>query len=368
MTNRQKRNSQLCLYIIVLAGIFSFIQISQAATLTHKDDSMVQDLFTHTKPQCVGRYLIDVPELFNNNLNDMIFIDDFRIESLKLYQPAFQQRIKLREQELFNSTTKPGNDPKDAPYLKEVIRQHDGKGVIFDHNEPGTPGSYRQLEAHIYTNMTAFIITTEIVDFSNPNYSRDRELYLKSGFTQAETNTKKARLSSMKSLISRLSGRKDVDIPTQSGLCIPNGFIKDEAIKHKEKVSFTYETDDFYFSIGTDNSYEGSKSTLLSRGAAIEDEQKQANFYTIKYGELRPGGIPSQEWLSAGMQESNHIKGRFPMYDFTLYANETIASPEKPWIEVGLSNTDKLTKYSKSQMVEIWDTLVSTLRYGPNAY
>lgn len=55
------------------------------------------------------------------------------------------------------------------------------------------------------------------------------------------------------------------------------------------------------------------------------------------------------------------------MYDFTFNANEMIASPTKPWIDVGLGNTDKLSQYSECQMVEIWDRLVKTIRYRPNA-
>ena len=172
----------------------------------------------------------------------------------------------------------------------------------------------------------------------------------------------------MKSLISRLSARKDEEIPTDKGVCIPDGFIKDDGGPHEEKVSFTYETDDFYFSVDTDNTYVGSDSTLLSRSAAIEEEQAEAHYHTIKNGELHPGGIPAQQWLSAGMQQSNHIKGLFPDYRFTVYANESIASPTKPWVDIELNATDKQSKYTESQMVEIWDRLVSTLRYRPNAF
>lgn len=85
-------------------------------------------------------------------------------------------------------------------------------------------------------------------------------------------------LSAMQSLISRLSSRKDEEIPTEKGICIPDGFIKDDGEPHKEKVSFTYEVDDFYFSMGTDNSYVGSDSTLLSRRDAIEEEQADAHY------------------------------------------------------------------------------------------
>ena len=61
-----------------------------------------------------------------------------------------------------------------------------------------------------------------------------------------ETNTKPIKLAAMQSLISRLSGRKDEDIPSAKGVCIPNGFIRDNGEKHKESLTFRYENDDFF--------------------------------------------------------------------------------------------------------------------------
>ena len=91
----------------------------------------INTLFTQTKSQCIGRYVIDVPESFNNQVHDMIFIDDFKIESKRLYPPTFKQRVQLREQELRDAINRPENDPGNAPFLKEIIPLHDGKGVIF---------------------------------------------------------------------------------------------------------------------------------------------------------------------------------------------------------------------------------------------
>ncbi|MEY8773421.1 hypothetical protein AB6T85_23770, partial [Erwinia sp. ACCC 02193] len=72
-----------------------------------KERAVIDTLFAKTKPQCIGRYVIDVPESFNNQLHNMIFIDDFKISSKWIYPPAFQQRIRLREQELREAINKP---------------------------------------------------------------------------------------------------------------------------------------------------------------------------------------------------------------------------------------------------------------------
>ncbi|MGG6161317.1 T6SS immunity protein Tli4 family protein, partial [Pantoea allii] len=183
-----------------------------ASTPVQKDSTVINTLFAQTKPQCIGRYVIDVPGSFNNQLPDMVFIDEFRIESESLYPPAFKQRVQSREQALRDAINKPGNRPENAPFLKETILLPDGRGAIFDHNESGTPDIYRQLEAHVYSGMTAFVITTNIRDFSDKKHSEKKLKYLARGFTEADSNTKPAKLAAMLSLISRLSGRKDEDI------------------------------------------------------------------------------------------------------------------------------------------------------------
>ncbi|MEI2683710.1 T6SS immunity protein Tli4 family protein [Erwinia aphidicola] len=323
-------------------------------------------MFAETKPQCIGRYIIDVPQSFNNQLHDMIFIDDFKISSKWVYPPAFQQRVRLREQELRDSINKPGNDPQNGPFIKEKILLPEGKGVIFDSNRPGSDDLYRRLEAHVYVNMVAFIITADIRDFSAPKYKERKAEYLKTT-TEDQKNTKPAKLAALQSLISRLSGRKDEEIPREKGVCIPNGFIRGDGLYHKEKVTFSYKNDDFVFGVFTNNSYKGSSDTLFNRSAEIEKYLNLDSQYTIKKYKLSPGGISSQAWLSAGKQNiiDTETRGKvvFPHYEFDLYANEADASPDKPWLTIGIANESLKTQYSEAQMIEIWGRLVNSLRY-----
>ncbi|PLV45173.1 hypothetical protein NV64_22025, partial [Erwinia sp. B116] len=213
MTSVQK----ITLLLLMVTGML-FAAPAIATTLPHmtpKESAVTDTLFAETKPQCIGRYVIDVPHSFNNSLRDMIFIDDFRISSKWIYPPAFQQRIKLREQELRDAINKPGNDPKNAPFIKEKIMLPEGKGFIFDRNISGEDDLGRVLEAHVYVNMTAFVITTEILDLSDSKYLQRKKTYINAGFTEAQMNEKPAKLAALQSLISRLSGRKDEEIPKE---------------------------------------------------------------------------------------------------------------------------------------------------------
>ncbi|MFP1851069.1 T6SS immunity protein Tli4 family protein [Lonsdalea quercina] len=351
----------------LMAGSMFLITPATASTPVQKDSPVINTLFAQTKPQCIGRYVLDVPASFNNQLHDMIFIDDFKIESKHLYPPAFKQRVQLREQALRDAINKPENEPENAPFIKEKIILPDNKGIIFDRNISGEDDLGRVLEAHVFVNMTAFIITTEILDLSDYKYLERKKTYIKAGFTDAQMNEKPAKLAALQSLISRLSGRKDEDIPSGKGVCIPNGFIRDDGGKHREKVTFSYENDDFILGVYTNNKHPGSNDTLFNRSAQINEALKTSNQYTIKKAALSPNGIPAESWLFGGTQSiRNPVTGKDEkntFYDFDFYANERDATVDKPKIGIGLTSEYKKTRYSEAQMIEIWDRLVNSLRY-----
>lgn len=50
----------------IMAGSMLFISQATASTPVQKDSPVINTLFAQTKPQCIGRYVIEVPESFNN--------------------------------------------------------------------------------------------------------------------------------------------------------------------------------------------------------------------------------------------------------------------------------------------------------------
>ena len=342
-------------------GIMAVVPALYAAPLIQKDAVMVETLFSKIKPQCVGIYLVEVPESFKNGTNKATY-DDFKIESQFIYPPAFKQRIELREDALRNQKSSQEN----APVMKEIIQLPDNQGVIFDKNQSGSDDAYRTLEAHVYLNHIAFIITIDILDLSAPKYSEERINYLNTGFTEMELNDKPVKLAAMRSLISRLQGRLDHDIPTDKGWCIPNGFIADDGGKHKIVVGFSYENDDFLFGVNTNNKYDANGDTLFGRSNAINDGLKDSYMKTLKKEALTLNGIPTEAWFFNGIQPYDQENLR--VYDFLLYANEAVASNSKPLVKLEIDSQYKQTRYSEAQMIEIWDRIVSSLRYKPNAF
>lgn len=338
-----------------------FIPTLYAAPMVKKDTVMVESLFSKTKPQCVGIYVVEVPESFNNGTHKATY-DDFDIESQFIYPPAFKQRIELREQALRNQKS----SQKNAPVLKEIIQLPDNQGVIFDRNISGQDDLGRILEAHVYINHIAFIITAEILDLSSPKYSERKKTYVDAGFTEVEMNNKPTKLAAIRSLISRLSGRSDHEVPANKGWCIPNGFIADDGREHKVVVGLSYENDDLLFGINANNTMIDNSDTLFGRSDAINDALKASSMKTLKKYASMANGIPFEAWLFDGTQ--NYEQKTRQVYDFILYANESVASTSKLLATIGLNSKRKQTRYSEAQMVEIWDRIVGSLRYKPNTF
>lgn len=354
----------ICVGVALLCGLVSYLIINETPpkVLTEKEKIVIDALFEQTKPQCVERYIIDVPINWENSSRDSVFIDNFHIESKFIYPPAFKQRIELREKELREWKQSVEN----SPALKEVILLSENKGVIFDRNQSGSSDAYRTLEAHVYVNHIAFIITSDIRDFSDKKYEKRKASFLARGGTKYLSNEKPTKLAAMQSLILRLSGRLNHEIPTEKGLCIPNGFILDNGEKHSEKIGFAYDTSDFIIGLQTDNTIVGSDDTLFNRSNAIDESLNYTYFKSIHKQKLSPNGIPAEMWLFGGEQNYDGVKMK--VYKFDFYANEATSSYQKPWLNIVLNSEYRQTSYNEAQMVEIWDRIVGSLRYKPNAF
>ncbi|WP_255410352.1 T6SS immunity protein Tli4 family protein, partial [Erwinia sp. B116] len=203
------------------------------------------------------------------------------ISSQRLYRPAFEQRIELREQRLKDSHTV---DPVDRPFLKQVYRLSEN-AVIFDRNKNESAAGFgRILEGHLYIDGVAFIISSEIRDVSDPKYQQDRIEYLNGGMKENQLDTRPAKLAELKDIMSRLSGRKNDEIPTQPGTCISEGFIRDGNGKPKEDITFVYpHSPVFSFVVWSNNALKES-TNMLERSGEIQSYLTQANARTLRKG------------------------------------------------------------------------------------
>ncbi|NHB88429.1 hypothetical protein C5471_12185 [Photorhabdus tasmaniensis] len=334
-------------------------------SLTEKEKQVATEMLANRQTRCVGRYLIDIPAAFGNVIHDGIFIGDAKIETERLYPPEFEYRIETREQELKTAKT---IDPKDMPFLKKVHRlQGNLNGVIFDRNENiDEPGFGRVLEAHLYNNGVAFKIVMEMLDLSDAKYASDKEDFIKAEVPERELNTTDRTLEEMRRLLSRISGRKDTEIPIVAGTCIPDGFIAGNW-NEKENMTFVYQgnkDDHFTFSIEVINDLKG-ENTLLERIGKIEKDLHSNRGGIARKGKREVNGIHGEELLAIGLQPFDNN----PRYQFDLIANETAGDYKNPYVSIMLMNYQlPPTPYTGDELITFWDTVTSTFRKRPGAF
>lgn len=354
--------------VLLAAGFYIHNYVTFVHTppaLTDKEKRMVDTLFATTKAQCVGRYVFDVPVSFENTLTDRAQINEVRISSKRLYPPAFAQRIRLREQALKDSHTV---DPIDQPYLKQVYRLSEN-AVIFDRNEnESVPGFGRILEGHLYVDGVAFILTQEILDLSDPKYQKDKESFIKAGVTGGYLDTKPQKLAELQDLMSRLSGRKDDEIPTQPGTCISQGFIRDGNGKPKEDITFVYPHNPVFSFVVWSNNNLKEKTSMLERSHEIQPYLTGINARTLRKDKTQIAGFEADEWLNTAPSE------KFPdnpsaQLLFTSVSNEKTADFRHPSLDLTLNNHALLPPaYSDAELVEIWDRITRSFRVRKDAF
>ncbi|XYQ53597.1 T6SS immunity protein Tli4 family protein [Pectobacterium carotovorum] len=220
----------------------------------------------------------------------------------------------------------------------------------------------------IYNDGVAFTIKTQIRDLSDPKYQKDKEDYLNSGAAEDALNNKSQKLAEMQSLLSRLKGRKDDEVPAQPGICIPEGFISDEGVISKDDITLIYKQGDFEIIVNSNN-FLGKDNTLLDRGSEINSTIIRVGAHTLKKGTVKLPEINAEEWLMKGKQDIYHPEEKnVPYYTFHFYGNEKIGDLKHPVFSIELHNSDKETKaYNDSQLVDIWDRITRTFRYRPGA-
>ncbi|WP_267372074.1 MULTISPECIES: T6SS immunity protein Tli4 family protein [unclassified Pantoea] len=354
--------------VLLAAGFYihnyvTFVHTPSA--LTDREKLRVDTLFATTRTQCVGRYIFEAPASFENTLTDRAQINDVSISSRRLYPPAFAQRIRLREQEL-----KKGHTVRevDQPFLKQVYSLGEN-AVIFDRNRnESVPGFGRILEGHLYVDGVAFTLVQEINDLSDPKYKENKESLIRAGVNIDSLNTKPQKLAELQDLMSRLSGRKDDEIPTQPGTCISQGFIRDGKGKPQEDITFTYPHNQvFSFVVWSNNALKES-TDMMERSGEIQSYLSAINARTLRKGKAQIAGFEASEWLATAPSEDSPDNPTAQLL-FTAAANEKTADFRHPNLDLTLSNHAlPPPAYSEAELVEIWDRITRSFRVRNNAF
>lgn len=331
-------------------------------------------------PRCFGRYLIDLPADMKLGTTYLTIVNkEVWVEVVPMTKLNHEGRLRYRETELKSGHL---DGRPDQPLLKEIVKV-DGGGSVFNHARDGGSNVLRTLELHAWRDGYAFKIWVNARDM---NYEEEKERN-RPDARPTTTPEKQARLLQ---LFSRLRGRAETEVPTESGLCIAHGFIRGPAVE-VEDVSMHFvlsSMPDVRLFVATDSGI-GGDTSLLERGQAIKAMIEAAKGYTVRKGSRKANGLTFEEWLIAGNTnertvDGTHVKGHF----FTLEGNSKLGNAKAPVFIVELFNGEResepddgipahekiprpnLTQasFSEAQTVALWDAMSNTLRPRPGGF
>jgi hypothetical protein len=168
--------------------------------------------------------------------------------------------------------------------------------------------------------------------------------------------------------MSRLSGRKNNEVPTQPGTCISEGFIRDGSGTPKEDITFVYPHNSvFSLSVST-NTYLGDPKSMLERSHEIQPYLTEVKAKTLRKGKTQIAGFEADEWLNTVPSEKSPDNQSGQLL-FNIIANEKTVDFRHPIIDLTLSNHAlPPPAYSDSELVEIWDRITRSFRLRDNAF
>lgn len=159
-----------------------------------------------------------------------------------------------------------------------------GVGLVFDRTRNQESPVLRTWELMAWSAGFAVTMTIESV---NTNLSRS--VYLR----EAQENNVQERLAHLLEVFFRVRGRRDDEIPTERGFCVPRGFVAGPPSEDERAyVAFHLENaPDVYFHVSAVPDVHKEESRLLQRSAQVEREMKQSGTQTIRKGAVQHGGV-----------------------------------------------------------------------------
>lgn len=360
--------------LATVASSWSLNACSPKASIMNPEEATFIDQLTQRRvTRCVGRYLIDLPELFlPNSMVDATF-GGVKINVQPMAKADFQRRFDAYRI-MLDQTRLPSSG---LPFLHGVTPFREGEeGGVFDRAE-STADSYRvkrTLELWGWRNSFFFQLSLDAFNGTYPEDAGD-------AYVRSRGSNVPEKLDQLLKVYSRVRGRKDDEIPTDQGDCIANGFVAGPS-SDQQAVDVPYHlqgSPDVYFDFNHTTTVR-ERDTLLERTAKVEQEMQGSGTQTVRKGKRELNGLPYEEWLMRGPTPD-----RVPGTMFMLHGNETDLDPAKPFVELRLFNGFRIpapertleekaqlkdlekATLTEAQAVALWDKVVATLRVRPGA-
>lgn len=351
----------------------------KALSMTPEETQRVEAITANMTTRCVGRYLIDMPEQFVLNSESNTVIESVKVAVQPMDARLFEITLAGKKAEL--SRMKFHGKRSEFPFVRAITSlPPTSTGILIDRAEgPDTSRLSRRLEILAWRDgyqITAHIDATDNTFPEGANDSIAKQL----------GNDTPEKLAHLLKVYERVSGRKDTEIPSMPGLCIPNGFVAGASREGQDTGAVYHLRDapDVWFGLTHDGTI-GAMSTLFQRASELEKGMARAGVKTLRKAKRDIHGEPYEEWLFTNTPYQDDVRGT----RFVLHGNESGEKPDQPFLKLALYNGDRipvpelsmeqkdrlglnapLTKatLTDAEAQGIWDKVTATLRPRPGAF
>lgn len=382
-----RQHSGLPMLLVALLTACQPKAISMTPEETHRVEAITANMTT----RCVGRYLIDMPQSFVLNSESTTEIEGVKVAVRPMDKHLFDMTLEAREMELrrkhiIGKPTRPFMKRIEAAPVIEVGKVFNrAKGV--GESELGRTLellAWREgYEVRMSINATdGTDIPFDASAIGTPFEASERELWDK----YRTRNDTPEKLAHLLKVYERISGRKDNEIPSIPGLCIPNGFVAgaDREGQETDAVYHLADAPDVWFGFGSSDAIK-EDSTLLQRSPRAEKAMAKEDAKLLRKGTRTIHGQVYEEVLMGNTLEQDGIRGSM----FMMYGNELRSDPLQPFVDLGFRNGNRipvpeltmaekdklrlneiLTKatLTHAEALAIWDKVSATLRPRPGAF
>lgn len=370
-----RQHSGLAMLLVALLTACQPKAISMTPEETQRVEAITADMTT----RCVGRYLIDMPQSFVLNSESTTVIEGVKVAVRPMDRQLFELTLAGRLAEL--EGTKFRGSLREFPFIRaRNPLPSPFIGVLIDRARSINEGRLgRTLEALGWKDGYEIKAHINAIDNTFPEDAND-------SIAKQLGNDTPEKLAHLLKVYELVSGRKDTEIPSVPGLCIPNGFVvgADREGQDTDAVYHLADAPDVWFGFGSSDAIK-EDSTLLQRSPSAEKAMAKEDAKLLRKGTRTIHGQEYEEVLMGNTLEQDGIRGSM----FMMYGNELRSDPLQPFVDLGFRNGNRipvpeltmaekdklrlneiLTKatLTDSEAVAIWDKVSATLRPRPGAF
>lgn len=358
--------------VFVLAVLLTACQ-PKAIPMTPEEQQRIEALTANMTTRCVGRYLVDMPERFVLSSESTTVIEGVKVAVRPMDERLFEMSLKGRHAELQREKI----IGRDIPSLLSAMEIKGQQGLAFNRSRSRESAMLRTLEVFAWKDGYYLNLQVDAQDVS---------LAYKKFANDTRTTDTPEKLAHLLKIFDRVSGRKDTEVPTAPGLCIPNGFVAGAERKGQETDAVYHLVDapDVWFGFGSSDAIK-EKTTLFDRTPDVERAMKDGGSKTLRKDKRTLHGQTYEEWLFINTPEQDDVRGS----NFLMHGNELRTDPAQPFIEFKLHNGNRIpvpdltmvekdrlglfkplpkATLSDAEALAIWDKVSATLRPRPRAF